>query len=262
MASILHRIYRALPKPPSTNLATGQFTHDVYSMLPAGARVLDLGAKTSKGKRAADDGRIRYIAADVAFSPDLNLLADAHAIPLADESVDAVLCVSVLMYCRNPFRVITEIFRVLKPGGFVYLSAAFVYRIAPDPDDYYRFSASGLVQLCHEFDLIQSGYNRGPASTMTDLSVHFMALLFSFNNGALRSVLVDMFQWGLFWMKYLDVFLARYSGANVVHSGAFFFGRKPLDRGRTMIFARTADSSLARAESAMEVTHSVSARGR
>jgi SAM-dependent methyltransferase len=199
-------------------------------MLPEGARVLDLGAKDGRGKRAAAGRKIRYIAADLCGSPGIDLLADAHALPLRTCSVDAVFCVSVLMYCRNPFRVISEIFRVLKPGGLVYLSTAFVYRVAPDPDDYCRFSASGLAQLCEEFQPIQTGFNRGPASTMADLLPHFFALLFSFNSNALRSVLLDVFQWAFFWIKYFDLVLNRYAAASVIHSGAFFFGRKPAPR--------------------------------
>ena len=35
------------------------------------------------------------------------------------------------------------------------------------------------------------------------------------------------YTWLLFWVKYLDVFLARYSVAYVIHSGAYFIGRKP-----------------------------------
>jgi hypothetical protein len=63
---------------------------------------------------------------------------------------------------------------------------------------------------------------------MADLLPHFLALLFSFNSKALRSILLDVFQWGLFWIKYFDLFLNRYSNASIIHNGAFFFGRKPV----------------------------------
>jgi SAM-dependent methyltransferase len=229
MGTFIHQLYRALPKPPSTNLPTGQFAYDVYKMLPDGARVLDVGAKDSRGKKRASK-TVSYIATDIAFSHGLDVVADAHALPFKDASIDAALCVSVLMHTRQPFGVVEEMFRVLKPGGLIYINAPFVYRTALDPVDYYRFSADGLAQVCSAFEPIQTGFNRGPASTMADLLPHFLAILFSFNSNALRSILLDMFQWGLFWIKYLDILLKRYSSASIIHSGAFFFGRKPARR--------------------------------
>jgi SAM-dependent methyltransferase len=228
MGNFIHQLYRALPRPPSTNFPTGQFTYDVYKMLPDRARVLDIGAKDSRGKRRATK-TVTYIATDLTFSPELDAVADAHALPFKDSSVDAAFCVGVLLHTRRPLDVLQEMFRVLKPGGYIYISAPFVFRTALDPVDYYRFSVDGLAQICSAFEPIQTGFNRGPASSMADLLPHFFAILFSFNSNALRSILLDVFQWGLFWIKYFDIVLNRYSSATIIHNGAFFFGRKPVD---------------------------------
>ena len=49
------------------------------------------------------------------------LSADAHALPLADGSVDAVLCACVLCSVAQPPRVLAELRRVLVPGGRLLL---------------------------------------------------------------------------------------------------------------------------------------------
>jgi SAM-dependent methyltransferase len=45
------------------------------------------------------------------------ILADAHALPLGGESVDAVLLAYVLFHLADPARAVAEAARVLRPGG-------------------------------------------------------------------------------------------------------------------------------------------------
>ena len=48
--------------------------------------------------------------------------ADIEAIPLADSSLDAVICSEVLEHVDSPQESIKELIRVLKPGGVLALS--------------------------------------------------------------------------------------------------------------------------------------------
>ncbi len=52
------------------------------------------------------------------------LVGDAYAIPLEDQSVDAVLCVNVLFHLANVEKAIQEIHRVLRPGGAFFITTA------------------------------------------------------------------------------------------------------------------------------------------
>jgi SAM-dependent methyltransferase len=140
--------------------------------------------------------------------------------------VDFVASVSVLEHVRYPQRVMKEIHRILKPGGLVYINVPFVFPFHADPDDFYRFSYKGIEILCEDFECLASGFNRGPASTMHHLMVHFFAICFSFNSRTLYGINVDLFKWLLFWVKYLDRFVARYEMAHVIHAGSYFIGRK------------------------------------
>ena len=50
------------------------------------------------------------------------LVADASALPLPDASVDGVVCSNLLEHTPDPEAVLLEIARVLRPGGFAYVS--------------------------------------------------------------------------------------------------------------------------------------------
>ena len=50
------------------------------------------------------------------------LQADLMYLPLADRSFDTVICMEVLEHTLNPDQVLTEIWRVLRPGGALILS--------------------------------------------------------------------------------------------------------------------------------------------
>ena len=54
--------------------------------------------------------------------PEGALIADAGALPLADASVDGVFCSNLLEHTPDAAPVIAEIERVLKPGGWAYVS--------------------------------------------------------------------------------------------------------------------------------------------
>jgi len=226
----LRRLYRSLPRPPSTNYNLGQLKQNPYANLPQGALVVDLGSKSALGNYvfSTSFGRAKIIGVDIEPFEGVAVVADAHHLPFVSSSVDCVICVSVLQYVRQPKQVVDEIFRVLRPDGLVYLNVPFVARDAPDPEDLYRFSVSGIQVLCGSFEKIQAGFNRGPASTTCDLLVHFSAIVFCFNSKRIYDVLLDLFQWGLFWLKYVDRLIGEYEVARVIYSGAFFLGRKPV----------------------------------
>jgi ubiquinone/menaquinone biosynthesis C-methylase UbiE len=168
------------------------------------------------------------ICIDIVPGPGIDLVADAQNLDMiASDSVDCALVVSLLPHVRYPDKVIAEVHRILRPGGVVYASVPFVFPLIGEQYDNYRFSYPGLAILCEEFELIANGFNRGPASTMQQLLVHFMALLFSFNNKVAYGVSLYIFRWLFFWIKYLDKLIAHHKLADRIYSGAYFLGRKP-----------------------------------
>lgn len=227
---ILEAIYRALPPPPSINYLWRRFDIKPYDLLPANPVMYDIGAQEARGHYAfgSPPPGARLLCIDIVDGPGVDIVADAHDLHMiADNSADCVTCVGVLLHCRNPGQVISEFHRILKPGGILYLSAPF---ISPHPGFpvFYFFSVEGLEATCAPFEKLQSGFNRGPASTMSHLLVIFCSILFSFNTKALFAINQYIFAWPFFWIKYLDVFLARYQHARLFYTASYFIGRKAL----------------------------------
>lgn len=77
-----------------------------------------------------------------AASPDI--YADASRLPIADSSVDHVICLEVIEHLREPAAALREIERILKPGGRAWVSIPFMYPIHNAPFDFQRYTEYGL----------------------------------------------------------------------------------------------------------------------
>ncbi len=225
----LKKIYNKLPEPPSTNYIYREIKPSPYDFLPSEPIIYDIGSKEARAGYAfgKPPKGAKVVCVDMEEGVGVDLVADAHDLHMVEsDSVDFVTSISVLEHVRYPQQVVKEMYRILKPGGIIYINVPFVFPFHADPNDYYRFTYKGIDILCEDFNKLDSGFNRGPASTMHHLLVHFMAILFSFNNNVIYAVNVDVFKWLFFWVKYLDKFIAKYSMAYVIHAGTYFIGKK------------------------------------
>jgi len=227
---LLREIYHHLPQPPSTNFSFRAVRPYPYDLLPPDPVIYDIGAKDARaGYFSSPPPSATIICTDIQPGPLVDIVADAQSMPqIPSDSADCVFLVSVLQYIPSPQRAIDEVFRILRPGGIFYVNVPFIFHFAEDPVDFYRFSLPGLELLCSRFERIDSGSRRGPASTFVELLIRFLAILFSFNSEALYAANVYCGKWALFWIKYLDVLVARYSVAYLMWGAPYFLGRKPL----------------------------------
>ncbi|RYZ66412.1 MAG: class I SAM-dependent methyltransferase [Proteobacteria bacterium] len=76
-----------------------------------------------------------------------DVLYDGEKLPFEDASFDTVINVQVLEHTPHPQRLLSEIGRVLKPGGVLILSAPFSFRLHEEPHDYFRYSPHGMREL-------------------------------------------------------------------------------------------------------------------
>ncbi|MEZ4314173.1 MAG: methyltransferase domain-containing protein, partial [Polyangiaceae bacterium] len=103
------------------------------------------------------------VESDIAFGPRTNLVCDAHDLPFEDGTFDAVIAQAVLEYAFDPFRVASEIHRVLRPRGWVYAESPFMQQVHGGAFDFFRFSHVGHRRIFERFDEVESGIACGPA---------------------------------------------------------------------------------------------------
>ncbi|HEY3018709.1 MAG TPA: methyltransferase domain-containing protein [Solirubrobacteraceae bacterium] len=144
------------------------------------------------------DRRARILGFDLYGSPLTQLIADAHQIPLAGETVDAVVVQAVLEHVLDPSRVVGEIRRVLKPGGLVYAETPFLQQVHAGPLDFVRYTSSGHRYLFRSFDEVAAGPVAGAGTQLLWSLDHLV-------RGLLRSELAGKLARALFsWLRHLD----------------------------------------------------------
>lgn len=110
-----------------------------------GQTLVDLGCGSMPYREIYEPLAGHYIGVDL---PE-NLGADLHIsqsgqVPLDDASVDIVLSSQVLEHVPAPQVYLEEAYRLLKPGGLLFLSTHGYWMYHPDPTDFWRWTREGL----------------------------------------------------------------------------------------------------------------------
>jgi SAM-dependent methyltransferase len=84
--------------------------------------------------------------------PTIDFVCDVHRMePIADNSIGTVLLLEALEHIREPQLAISEVLRILKPGGFCIATTLMTFEIHRCPYDYWRFCPDGMCYLFREF---------------------------------------------------------------------------------------------------------------
>lgn len=119
-------------------------------------------------------------------NPYLDHIVDLNKdqIPEADNYFDSVLLADVLEHLYKPHHALSEVSRVLKPGGKVLIVVPFFYWLHETPHDYYRFTKFALKELC-----AQSGLkivNIEESGGLPDIILDLLSRAYVKNNRRLR----------------------------------------------------------------------------
>lgn len=183
------------------------------------ARILDLGAGT---RRRAPN----VINLEIESLPDVDVIADGHALPFRNGCFDAVISEAVLEHVRAPNRVVAEIHRVLKPGGTLCIAVPFLQGFHASPHDYQRWTVPGLVQLCSDFSELESGPCAGPTTALHWTLREYIGLLCSFGNLLIAKAVSLLVGWLTFPLLLLDIPLSLHRDAHILASAVYFVGKK------------------------------------
>lgn len=162
---------------------------------------------------------INIYSTDIYISENIDFVSDAHSIPLKDASIDLVIIQYVLEHVIDPFKVVSEIHRVLKDKGIVYAETPFLEQVHEGPYDFTRFTESGQRFLFKSFSCLSSGVLGGPG-------VHLMWSIEYFFRGIFRSVIIGkLFKLLFFWLQYFDLIIPESYKSDSADT-LFFMGEK------------------------------------
>lgn len=123
-----------------------------WSRLQPGS-VLDVGSATAPYRTKIP--HTSYTTFDVDAVSGADMIGDLHHLPCDAESVDTVIATEVLEHLYHPHQAVSEIYRVLRPGGVCILSTRFIYKYHGVPKDYFRFTKDGLQYLFKDFTTVE-----------------------------------------------------------------------------------------------------------
>ncbi len=203
---------------------TGTSYRYLIEHLPKAARILNVGS----GPNNLGEGIINL---DVHPYVTVDIVGDAHRLPIQNESCDGVISLVLMEHICQPMACVQEIWRVLKTGGLVYCRLPFVVPYHQAPHDYYRWTKDGIRKLFQDFHIIEIGVAGGPTSSFLWVFQEWISMLLSFNIKWLYEVLFVIFMVLTFPIKFLDLFLSRYQFASNLASTFYVIARK-----KTVVF--------------------------
>ncbi|MBF0559898.1 MAG: methyltransferase domain-containing protein [Nitrospirae bacterium] len=95
----------------------------------AGEVILEVGSGINTLKNTKYEN---VILLEIYPYPTTDVVCYAEKLPFADNSVGGIFCSATLEHVKNPFTVMAEFVRVLKPGGHIKIDKSAPYLQAPD----------------------------------------------------------------------------------------------------------------------------------
>lgn len=185
--------------------------------------VLDVG---SGPERLGPD----FINLDVFPFPEVDIVSDATALPFATGSVDGVVSESVLEHVPNAAACAREMIRVLKVGGYFYASAPFMHPYHASPDDFNRWTKSGLTHLFtsqgYDIEIVEAGVRSGPWSTFLMFMAYWLGNVLSFGYAPAAPFISHLVMLPMGLLKYFDFIFMALPGADTVAAHLYVVGRK------------------------------------
>lgn len=108
---------------------------------------------------------------NIGMFPNVDVVGDAHDLPYADASVDALYSEAVLEHLISPAAAVAEMHRVLKRGGWAYVITPFLQPYHGYPLHFQSYTRTGHSRLFEEqgFRVQAQGTCVGPGFTLAHM---------------------------------------------------------------------------------------------
>lgn len=154
------------PKVPMSQIAS----HSTYLQYLAnignhkGIRILEIGSREVTGKSDARDrfSNAEYVGFDFYPGPNVDVVGDAHRLSqyFCNQRFDIIYSIAVFEHFAMPWVVATEIAKLLKPGGIIFIETHFSFGSHERPWNFFQFSDMALRVLFSPalgFECIEAG---------------------------------------------------------------------------------------------------------
>lgn len=142
-----YRIINAEGYSPHLNILERE---DIFALIRGeagpGKTFLDVGGRDGERRDLAE--AFGYQILDLEPGTSDAIKGDICCCPeIPDDSYDVVFSMNLLEHVTDPWAAAAEMTRITRPGGLLMHLAPFAWRYHPFPEDYWRFSHSGLKLL-------------------------------------------------------------------------------------------------------------------
>jgi len=190
------------------------------------ARILVIGGSIAgQGfEILSENSALELMETDVSFGPRVTMICDGHDLPFADGSFDVVIAQAVLEHVVDPFRCVSQFYRVLRDDGLIYAETPFMQQVHGGKYDFMRFTYRGHRRLFRNFEEIHAGIIGGPGMALAWSWQYFLR-----NFARSRSAQMFLAMLGrltAFYLKYFDYLFKSSQAAYDASSGFYFMGRK------------------------------------
>jgi SAM-dependent methyltransferase len=180
--------------------------------------VADLGS-------GAGGGHDDVVCVDGVAYDAVHVVCDLDRLPFRTGSLAGIVSVAVLEHMAEPERQVAEMKRALKPGGRLLCYVPFIQGYHASPDDYRRFTRTGLRELFADFEIVDVRVGAGPTSGMLWIVQEWLAMVLSLGSLTLYRLILPL-MWILSPIKLLDLVLSRHPAAGVIASAFVVEARK------------------------------------
>ncbi len=141
----------------------------VVGLCDQGGVVLGLGGGPSQAHP-------RILNLNIAAHENVNVVGDAHRLPLPDGCLDGVHCEAVFEHLEDPNLAASELFRTMKPGAIAYVCTPFIQPFHGYPSHFQNFTHLGHKRLFERagFQVEECGVCVGPAWAVATIVAAFV----------------------------------------------------------------------------------------
>ena len=152
-------------------------------------KVLHIAPEQSFYKRFRNMSNLDYLTSDLE-SPLADVKADICNLPFEDNSFEVIFCNHVLEHIPDDAKAMSELFRVLKPGGWGILQVPISYQrevTYEDPNKLYRIEVhlnnEEIKDYCKSHNTYQDIYMINDSAMLADMFTYHLSAVIRFTKG-------------------------------------------------------------------------------